>query len=490
MYLSTPNIAVPTPFASAPVQYADMNATVQQQQQQQQQQLYNLLNFNAANGLINSTPLANLTLTSSAPSTQTTTSINDSQSTQQQQQQQQQQTGSISPRTTTAPTSSTNGTTFSNLSSSSGQTILLENVLLREKNPNLLVDPRKTRKRLSDPVYSFQQPLQPLIFNQQQQQQQYLSPQAQQYLSNTVNLQRDASTNSLARRRSLRLTKPPIILQTIPQQSSLQNPMREPQKLLVVRHAERVDSTFGSTWFDQVFDKTTGTYRRVNLNLPKKMIVRRDLKDFLFDPPITELGLHQSKMIGEELAAQGIQIQHVYASPALRCVQTADKILEGLQMRDAIPIRIEPCLFEFLKWYPMVPIKWPFLDLDELTRNGYHVDKSYKPFYPMESLRKDEDEMMYYTRSHFIISSILKNHENEGGNLLIVGHAPTIEVCTRQLTGGQPRINELKFLVLRVPFLAMHCVAKQVDGTWKATKPPISPIKHSAVEPFDWRFFR
>ncbi|CAF4576425.1 unnamed protein product, partial [Rotaria magnacalcarata] len=41
--------------------------------------------------------------------------------------------------------------------------------------------------------------------------------------------------------------------------------------------------------------------------------------------------------------------------------------------------------------------------------------------------------------------------------------APTIEVCTRQLTGGQPRINDLKFLVLRVPYLSMHCVAKQID---------------------------
>ncbi len=48
----------------------------------------------------------------------------------------------------------------------------------------------------------------------------------------------------------------------------------------------------------------------------------------------------------------------------------------------------------------------------------------------------------------------------------------------------------LKFLVLRVPFLSMHCIAKQIDGTWRATKPPISPIKHAAVEPFDWRFFR
>ncbi len=63
-------------------------------------------------------------------------------------------------------------------------------------------------------------------------------------------------------------------------------------------------------------------------------------------------------------------------------------------------------------------------------------------------------------------------------------------MCTRQLTGGQPRVNDLKFLVLRVPFLSMHCITKQIDGSWRPTKPPISPIKHAAVEPFDWRFFR
>jgi hypothetical protein len=91
-------------------------------------------------------------------------------------------------------------------------------------------------------------------------------------------------------------------------------------------------------------------------------------------------------------------------------------------MRDKISIRIEPCLFEFLKWYPVVPVKWPFLDLDELTQNGYNVDKSYKPFYPIESLRKDEDELMFYGRSHLIATSILKNHENQEGNLLLVGH--------------------------------------------------------------------
>ena len=378
MYLSSSNISAPTPFSPTPVQFSDLNTAAQQQQLH-----YTLLNFNAAAaaGLISPTPILGTSNTNNG--TQSSNQTNESS----------QQTASQS------------------------NSILIENlyngVVLREKNPNQSYDPRKTRKRLSDPVYSNHQPLQPLIINQQQQNN------LQSLFQTNQNLPHDLSNQTLNRRRSLRFIKPPTILQTIPQQIPLQH---EPQKLLVVRHAERVDSTFGGGWLDQVFDKTTGIYRRINLNLPKKMVTRRDLKDFLFDPPLTELGLHECKMVGEELRAQGIEIHHVYSSPALRCVQTADKILEGLQLRDEINIRIEPCLFEFLKWYPVVPVKWPFLDLDELTKNGYNVDTSYKPFYPIESLRKDEDELMYYTRSHFIATSILKNHQIDGGNVLLVGH--------------------------------------------------------------------
>lgn len=329
------------------------------------------------------------------------------------------QTSSEMSSPSTTAMSSSNSSSMTNADSNSVQ---LENqlngVVLREKNFNSTTDSRKSRKRMSDPVYSYGQ--ESLILNPTS----YVASKTNSISSGTtgnLTLTRDSSLLSLSRRRSLRMSRIPLVLQTIPQQSS-ESSGKEPQKLLVVRHAERVDSTFGSGWIDHVFDKTTGFYRRVNLNLPKKMVTRRDLKDFLFDPPITELGCHESKMIGEELLAQGIQIQHVYSSPALRCVQTADKILEGLQMRDRISIRIEPCLFEFLKWYPLVPVKWPFLGLDELNRNGFNVDQSYRPFYPIESLRKDEDESMYYARSHFIVTSILKQHDNDGGNVLVVGH--------------------------------------------------------------------
>ena len=270
---------------------------------------------------------------------------------------------------------------------SSSEKTFLENlsrsVLLRQKNLKQLLDPRQTQKRFSDSVLSH----------------------------TAIQQQQQTSTNFDLNRRSFYLPQLPTIYQTIPSE--------DPQKLFIIRHGERVDSTFGANWLHQVFDPNTGIYHRINLNLPKKMVTRKDYRDFLFDPPLTELGLHQCKLVGEEFAEQGIKIDHVYSSPTLRCIQTADQILQGLQMHDKIPIRIEPCLFEFLKWYPVLPLTWPFLNNEELAENGFNIDQSYKPFYPMESLRKDEDELMFYSRSHFITTSILKNHR---GNVLIIGH--------------------------------------------------------------------
>ena len=63
-------------------------------------------------------------------------------------------------------------------------------------------------------------------------------------------------------------------------------------------------------------------------------------------------------------------------------------------------------------------------------------------------------------------------------------------IINQSLTSGQLQIHDLKSLILRVSFLAIDRVGKQNDGTWKAIKSSISPNKHVAVEPFDWRFFR
>lgn len=68
-------------------------------------------------------------------------------------------------------------------------------------------------------------------------------------------------------------------------------------KLVIVRHGERVDALFGDAWFEQAFDQA-GNYHRFHSNLPMTLPYRQNFKDYLFDPPLTELGLIRSYRTG------------------------------------------------------------------------------------------------------------------------------------------------------------------------------------------------
>lgn len=63
------------------------------------------------------------------------------------------------------------------------------------------------------------------------------------------------------------------------------------QKLLIMRHAERVDYTF-PRWTDQCFSEIDG-YDRLDLNLPLTLPERKDgayRYPWKFDPPLTNMG--------------------------------------------------------------------------------------------------------------------------------------------------------------------------------------------------------
>ena len=83
---------------------------------------------------------------------------------------------------------------------------------------------------------------------------------------------------------------------------------------------------------------------------------RSSIRDFDLDPPLTYKGLKDSYHTGESLRrlalsfewcslsgtvlkGKNININYCYASPSLRCVQTALKILEGLELQNKVKIR-------------------------------------------------------------------------------------------------------------------------------------------------------
>ena len=99
-------------------------------------------------------------------------------------------------------------------------------------------------------------------------------------------------------------------------------------RFFIARHGERIDLAFGPSWLEQAFDKN-GVYKRVNLNLPAELPSRQSKRDFIGDSPLTEIGQFQAKLTGEALGTEGWKMHVCYASPALRCIQTAHYILQG-----------------------------------------------------------------------------------------------------------------------------------------------------------------
>lgn len=269
-----------------------------------------------------------------------------------------------------------------------------------------------------------------------------------------------------------------------------------PRRLYVARHAERIDFTFGA-WLPICFD-AAGNYTRRDLNMPNTVPERTGgYQDYAKDSPLTKIGLYQATLTGTAMSESGVTFTHVFASPSLRCIQTCTNILAALHF-DEVLINVEPGLFEWLAWYPEGTPAW--MSPAELKKLGFHINLDYRPLIEADDLRhKKESVEQYYMRSFYVAQGALKRTAAEGGNVLLVGHAATLETCTRQLTGRKPRsAAELVQLVHKIPYCGL-CVAQEVvapdaaggDGaaaaSWALVAPPIPPLTHSANARFDWR---
>ena len=67
-----------------------------------------------------------------------------------------------------------------------------------------------------------------------------------------------------------------------------------------------------------------------------------------------------------------------------------------------------------------------------------------------------------------------------GGNLLILGHAGTVEVFTRQVLGKTPRTSqEFRELCSKVPYCGLFmCQEDTKTKKWSSMDSPILPLTH------------
>ncbi|XP_037910869.1 protein UBASH3A homolog isoform X2 [Hermetia illucens] len=254
------------------------------------------------------------------------------------------------------------------------------------------------------------------------------------------------------------------------------------RKIYIMRHGERIDFTFG-TWIPYCFDEF-GNYLRKDLNMPKSLPKRINCPEgWQCDSPLTNVGVYQAKLVGEGMRESGVTIDSVYCSPSFRCIQTCSSALEGLQLKDRLPINIEPALFEWMTWYQDGTPDW--VTKEELAEANYNINHNYNPIMDKDSLDLCIKETCeeFYIRNYEAFEKILRSTT---GNIFIVAHAATLDTCTRQLMGREPRcVNELRQAIHKIPYCSLIGVEKCNDE-WKFIDTISLPITHSKNPRFEW----
>ncbi|KAF9824304.1 hypothetical protein SFRURICE_019984 [Spodoptera frugiperda] len=256
--------------------------------------------------------------------------------------------------------------------------------------------------------------------------------------------------------------------------------------IFAMRHGERVDLTYGQ-WVPFCFDQN-GSYTRKDLNLPLKLGERTGGADsYMKDTPLTRVGRFQAQLVGEGLRLAGIPVKHVYASAALRCVETAHAFLEGLQADPSVKIKVDPGLFEYKMWH-MAKGMAPFMTPMEMYKAGLNVDLSYKPYVDLD-VNTTETIEEFYKRTEKVMQSAVRDTEKSGGNVIFVGHAATLDLMAVALklldekrTDHKPyKIHEN---LLRVPYCALGAMR---DNPWEVVCPPCPPSINSSSGRFNWK---
>ena len=147
-----------------------------------------------------------------------------------------------------------------------------------------------------------------------------------------------------------------------------------------------------------------------------------------YDPPLSDDGLIQVQELGKRLMREGIR--HIFASPFLRTVQTANPVAEYLDL----PIKIESGLSEWLnpEWMKSEPEK---LSLEVLKEQFPRLDLSYTPRviprYPETS-----EQVLERTAQ-----TARRLTEEFSEDILLVGHGASVVGATWGLMGGKPEVN-------------------------------------------------
>ncbi|MBP0019897.1 MAG: histidine phosphatase family protein [Cyanobacteria bacterium SBLK] len=147
-----------------------------------------------------------------------------------------------------------------------------------------------------------------------------------------------------------------------------------------------------------------------------------------FNPALSPDGVEQAKALGQRLV--GKDIRHIFASPFLRTVQTANYVAEAI----ALPIKIEAGLSEFLS-FSLISLTPEILSLPALKQRFPRIDLEYTS---RVTVRYPESEGVMLARSRQTIRQFTREFPE---NFLIVTHSSPIACMSRELLQQKIKIR-------------------------------------------------
>ncbi|TKR59794.1 hypothetical protein L596_029415 [Steinernema carpocapsae] len=286
----------------------------------------------------------------------------------------------------------------------------------------------------------------------------------------------------------------PLRATLLPLSAKIDDERSSTKRIYLVRNGECCDRLM-PTWRSRAFSDHN-TYRLVDLNQPVKIPVRSGGADaFLNDSPLTQVGSFSAQLIGRGLKMRQLTFHTVYCSPALRCVQTAHAIISMMQLKQTPKICVEPGLFEPLMFYWQGELKIDripsFMTNQELVEAGFNVDTGYEPVISVEKLKqmlfqeKRPDDS--FRRISQVADSIVEYGKDRQGGILVVTHAPSLDILLRQITGRQDRprtMGDLQRMTVNYPFCSTSVLElEQPSVSFKTPYPKPQWVHKQGVLP-------
>ena len=192
-----------------------------------------------------------------------------------------------------------------------------------------------------------------------------------------------------------------------------------PQTVWIARHGNRFDFV-NPEWFDTA--------------------------DRRYDPPLSDDGFIQAAELAARLKSE--DIAHIFASPFLRTIQTADEIARVLDL----PIELEAGLGEWHnpKWMSEHPEIHP---QDILTEKYPSIDPDYRSYFTPKYPETKED---VNRRTAKTIKKLVAEFPE---NILIVGHGATVHGVTYGL------VPDTEYF--KVALASLTKIVRQENDKWK-----------------------